>query len=86
MAPNETLKALITLFPTERVGERIANYGPVFVGAYGALVAPFAAVSLKAMIIAERVIGAALLLTLALLLSLAQASAPARRLVLLRSR
>ena len=80
-APNATLKSLITLFPTERAGERIANYGPVFIGAYGALLAPFAAVSLKAMIIAERIIGATLLLVLALLLSLVQTSARARRLV-----
>lgn len=80
-APSVILKPLVTLFPSERLGERIANYGPVFIAVWGAPVALFTAVSLKAMIIAERVTGAVLLLALAFLLSFAQTSARARRLV-----
>ncbi|HEV3154399.1 MAG TPA: hypothetical protein VGZ02_11390 [Candidatus Baltobacteraceae bacterium] len=55
------------LFPDERSGVRIANYGPVFTALYGGVAAASRG-SLKAAIVIERLLSAIALLTAALLL------------------
>ena len=71
--------SLDTLLPERKNPIRIANYGPVAVGLYAALTGPFGLVSLKAMILAERVLGAACVLILALLIAMAQNGAGTKR-------
>jgi len=66
--PVDRVTATLTnLFPGEATPVRVANYGPVFVGAYSLIVGPFGLISLKAMVLAERAFGACLMLICAFL-------------------
>jgi hypothetical protein len=57
------------LFPRDGNPIRADQYGPVFTAVYALAVGPFGHVSLGAMIVAERILGAALLLLLGFLVS-----------------
>ncbi len=63
---------LVSLFPADESRIRIANYGPIFAALYSVAIGPFGFLSVKAMLIAERVLGAFAVLALAVLLSMTQ--------------
>lgn len=71
-AVSPVATALVSLFPADESRIRIANYGPVFAALYSVVIGPFGLVSLKAMIFAERALGAIAVLLVGLLLSMTQ--------------
>jgi hypothetical protein len=70
---------LAWLLPGQHNPLRTANYGPVFIGLYALAVGPFGYISLKAMLLAQRVLGAVLLLLFGTMLTRLQPDAVSKR-------
>lgn len=77
---SQAAATLAALFPATRNPLRVTTYGPMSTAVSVVLIGPFAMLSLKAMIIAERILGAVLTVVLALLIASTRETSAGKRL------